>query len=145
MLQNVKILRGFFSAFFALPQLMWSGFLAGWPGLPGNEYHYTWDKRLVFALNLFFKMPTEVQITLILFTIKFTIQYGPNVLLRSVVPYLFGSGPAEPKLPIAPLGDIEAKEEARRLMKVFHATAEEAKPLYFEPEKGLLPPPFDQI
>lgn len=147
MAQHVKLLRGFFSAFFALPQPMWAGFLAGWPGLPGNEYHESWNRRITFALSLFFKMPTEVQLTLMLYAVTYTFQNGPNVLLRSVTPpFLFGSGPKEPVYtpPDQPIGDVEAKEEARRLMKSFKPTIEETSKLYyFEPEKGLLPPPFD--
>jgi lycopene beta-cyclase len=35
--QKVDILRGFFAAFFQLDAETWSGFLAGWPGLPGDN------------------------------------------------------------------------------------------------------------
>ena len=31
---------------------VWAGFLAGWPGLRGNEHHETRWKRLVFGLSL---------------------------------------------------------------------------------------------
>jgi lycopene beta-cyclase len=39
---------------------VWGGFLAGWPGLPGNVHHETWNRRLVFALSLFLKMNNKV-------------------------------------------------------------------------------------
>ena len=52
MAQPVESLRGFFSAFFKLETILWGGFLAGWPGLPGNEFHDSWEKRLGFGVNL---------------------------------------------------------------------------------------------
>ena len=55
--QPVEKLRGFFDAFFQLEAAQWGGFLAGWPGLPGNEYHDSWNKRLQFGLSLFVKFP----------------------------------------------------------------------------------------
>ena len=58
--QNVDILRGFFQAFFSLEGAVWGGFLAGWPGLPGNIHHESWNRRLVFALSLFLKMNNKV-------------------------------------------------------------------------------------
>lgn len=83
--QRVENLRGFFIAFFSLSQPVWSGnrlnclvtkpsinilherlgFLAGWPGLPNNEYHDRWDRRLRFALELFVKMPAVVAFTMV--------------------------------------------------------------------------------
>jgi lycopene beta-cyclase len=67
MQQPVEKLRGFFSAFFAVEQPVWSGFLAGWPGLPNNKYHETWSARLSFALNLFVKMPPTVGLAMVLY------------------------------------------------------------------------------
>ena len=58
--QKVDILRGFFQAFFMLEGEVWGGFLAGWPGLPGNIHHESWNRRLVFALSLFLKMNNKV-------------------------------------------------------------------------------------
>ena len=37
--QKVEYLRGFFKAFFEIETPVWGGFLAGWPGLPGDECH----------------------------------------------------------------------------------------------------------
>ena len=144
--QNVEKLRGFFSAFFALPQPVWGGFLAGWPGLPGNENHDSWLKRFSFATGLFVKMPLQVQLSIMLYAIRFTLEYGPYTLLRSVTPpFLFGTGPGTPawEPPRMSLGDEEAKEEARQMMKKFKPTVDESVPLYYNAEKGLLPPPFD--
>lgn len=130
MQQNVHKLRGFFSAFFALNQPAWSGFLAGWPGLPNNQYHDSWDKRFTFALNLFVRMPPDVAVAMVLYAIRYTLEYGPNTLLRSLAPpFLLGEGP----VPIdydatygtlesgRGVGDMEAKEEARRMMLAFAA------------------------
>jgi len=141
MAQPVDVLRGFFSAFFQVETLVWGGFLAGWPGLPGNVNHETWHARLGFALNLFLKMPNEVRVAMILYSIGYTAQYGPNTLLRSLTPdILFGSGPEAWELPgglreemqIAQairndavpdnVGDVEAKEEAKKLMADFKKT-----------------------
>ena len=63
--QPVDKIRGFFDAFFALDIPVWGGFLAGWPGLPGNEYHETWSARLGFALSLFTKMPNDVRLAMV--------------------------------------------------------------------------------
>eukprot|EP01041_Mallomonas_annulata_P002169 gene2169-4220_t len=130
MAQNVKSLRGFFSAFFALSQPVWGGFLAGWPGLPGNENHDVWTARLSFALGLFVKMPTEVKLNIMLYAIKNSFEYGPNILLRSVTPpFLFGSGPSDPTYVSisseSSIGDMEVKDEARTMMKEFKPMAEE--------------------
>lgn len=122
MAQPVRLLRGFFSAFFAVNQPVWSGFLAGWPGLPNNEEHAVWNKRLGFALSLFFQMPTEVKLTMILFAIKHTLEFGPNTLLRSLAPdFLFGGSGDEPlwQPPTRVLGDDVAKSEARSMIRGF--------------------------
>ena len=129
--QNVKKLRGFFSAFFALEQGPWAGFLAGWPGLPGNEYHDNWDKRFAFAISLFLKMPNDVRIAMMLYAIQYTIKYGPNTLVRSLTPaFLFGRGPKENEYFTSEdqgvhklIGDLDAKEEAKQMMKEFVPTA----------------------
>mmetsp|Transcript_6097 Transcript_6097/g.13101 ORF Transcript_6097/g.13101 Transcript_6097/m.13101 type:complete len:111 (+) Transcript_6097:2-334(+) len=78
---------------------------------------------------------------MILYSIGYTAQYGPNTLLRSLTPdILFGSGPEAWELPgglreemqIAQairndavpdnVGDVEAKEEAKKLMADFKKT-----------------------
>ena len=50
--------------FFALDQPVWSGFLAGWPRLPGNEHHESWPRRLLFGLQLLVRIPLPVQLKL---------------------------------------------------------------------------------
>lgn len=125
MQQPVSILRGFFQAFFQVKQPVWSGFLAGWPGLPNNEYHDSWEKRLAFATSLFTHMPNPVRLAMMAFAVQYTVRYGPNTLVRSLVPF-FGDGPGEPvwEKPggVYKLGDETAKEEARRMMKAFVPT-----------------------
>lgn len=64
MLQPAANLRGFFDAFFRLPEGQWSGFLAGYPGLPNNEFHETWDRRFVFGVRLWLLAPLELKIGL---------------------------------------------------------------------------------
>jgi lycopene beta-cyclase len=80
--QTVEKLRGFFKAFFEVDEAVWSGFLAGWPGLPGNIHHETWDNRLKFCLNLFIKMEPAVRLAMVLYSIQYTAKYGPGTLIR---------------------------------------------------------------
>ena len=137
MRQPVEQLRGFFDAFFAVETDIWGGFLAGWPGLPGNVNHESWNSRLQFAIKLFLKMPNSVRIAMILYSIEYTLQFGPGTLLRSLTPgFLTGNGPAPPNPEEVQrkissdsssgssssgrlVGDMEAKEEAKRMMKAF--------------------------
>mmetsp|Transcript_26078 Transcript_26078/g.61136 ORF Transcript_26078/g.61136 Transcript_26078/m.61136 type:complete len:295 (+) Transcript_26078:1016-1900(+) len=122
MAQPVEKLRGFFSAFFKLDTILWGGFLAGWPGLPGNEYHDEWNKRLSFALKLFAYMPNEVRLAMMTYAVSYSAEMGPG-LLRSFVTPLFGTGPA-PYVPTAgsgmarvyTTGDMEAKLEAAKML-----------------------------
>jgi lycopene beta-cyclase len=152
--QPVDILRGFFSAFFAIEQDVWSGFLAGWPGLPNNFHHETWDRRIQFALGLFLKMPNPVRIAMILYSIKYTFIYGPNVLLRSLTPsFVFGEGPNDfqwiPPPYAEEIGDFAAKNEARRLIAEFKPWSENDKkdnvidPLIASVKEDIFPSPFN--
>merc|ERR1712216_227104 len=63
--QDAESLRGFFDGFLRLPASIWHGFLSGWKGLPGNEQHKAWYKRLTFALLVFFYVPMQVRISLL--------------------------------------------------------------------------------
>ena len=92
MRQSVTQLRGFFSAFFSVDQEVWSGFLAGWPGLPGNHHHDTWNARFKFCLDLFLKMPNPIRFAIVSYAVIYTLENGPNNLLRSLLP-LLGTGP----------------------------------------------------
>lgn len=82
MRQGSPALRGFFNGFFNLPQSMWSGFLAGWPGLPGNDYHDSWPKRLNFGINFFFLVPLSLKVGLA----KVAVLHGGLDFLRCVTP-----------------------------------------------------------
>lgn len=129
--QPVSILRGFFDAFFKLDDDVWGGFLAGYPSLPGSHYHESWTGRLSFALQIFANMPNDVRLAMILYSIKYTAQYGPGTLLRSITPpFVLGTGPADIRsiemyyqqptvASTRRLGDIRAKDEARIMMKQF--------------------------
>ncbi|KAL1499486.1 hypothetical protein AB1Y20_011689 [Prymnesium parvum] len=121
--QQVKYLRGFFDAFFQLDQAVWGGFLAGWPGLPGNENHDRWDKRLKFGISLAVRFPPEVTVMLIAYAIRFSVEFGPS-LLRSFVSPLFGEvvpydarATRDAMSLIYVQGDEDAKNEARTMMK----------------------------
>lgn len=150
--QSVSSLRGFFTAFFQLEQIAWGGFLAGWPGLPGNEYHETWNARLKFALQMFTKMPNETRLAMMLFAVRYTFKFGPHTLLRSLTPpwFLFGAGPTDPAPFVGPeksIGDEEAKSEARRMLKLFKPSGrfndEEVVKDRAESIKESLPAPFN--
>ena len=144
MAQPVNLLRGFFMAFFAVEQPVWSGFLAGYPGLPNNENHEDWNKRFSFALKLFFQMPTQVKLTMIIFAIKHTFEFGPTTLLRSLSPdFIFGSVSDDPvwELPSSTIGAVEAKDEARKMMNKF--TEEKAKKQNNSDEPFSYPAPFE--
>ena len=131
--QKVTYLRGFFDAFFQLDSRVWGGFLAGWAGLPGNENHDRWDKRLKFGLSLAVKFPPEVAAALIGYAVKFSLEFGP-ALLRSFVSPLFGEGPTphdarESRAALAAVyvdGDPGAKREAMEMLR--EARGSEAAP-----------------
>jgi hypothetical protein len=104
---------------------------------------------LTFALNLFTKMPNEVRLTMMLFAVRYTFEFGPNILLRSLSPpQLFGSGPPDLTWPEGPvvIGDTAAKEEARRMILDFERRKEaESETLVAENELPLdaFPSPFN--
>lgn len=114
---DVTSLRAWFDGFFRLPTPLWAGFLAGWPGLPGNDNHESWLSRISFGLQLFVKLPPQVAAKLALAIGSFTLTYGIS-LLRSVTP-LFGGPPAytwSPPLKENEIGDPAAKREARAMI-----------------------------
>lgn len=122
--QKVERLRGFFAAFFALDETVWGGFLAGWPGLPGNEYHDAWNKRLAFGLSLFVRFPPEVALSMMVYAVTFSLEYGGSIL-RSFATPLFGDGVAEFDRPRSRErlagtyvdGDLAAKREALAMLR----------------------------
>eukprot|EP01039_Chlorochromonas_danica_P008159 gene8159-9001_t len=126
MAQNVASLRDFFAAFFSVPQDLWSGFLAGFPGLPHSELHDSWEKRFSFALQLFMKMTNASRISMILFAITYTLEYGPNTLFRSLLPaWVFGDGPSDYEWQEVSdeVGNEQVKAEAREMIRAFVPTA----------------------
>mmetsp|Transcript_97540 Transcript_97540/g.134155 ORF Transcript_97540/g.134155 Transcript_97540/m.134155 type:complete len:427 (-) Transcript_97540:333-1613(-) len=129
--QPVDNLRGFFDAFFKLEQPVWSGFLAGWTTLPGNEKHEEWDRRLIFGLSIFMRFPPQVALSLMYYAVLFTIEYGP-ALLRCIFTPVFELGrgdevsllPAQRRERAAAVyieGDLEAKREAMEMLRVTEA------------------------
>lgn len=142
--QPVEKLRGFFDAFFKLDEAQWGGFLAGWPGLPGNEYHDQWNKRLQFGVSLFVKMPPQVQLSLMVYAVSFSWEYGSN-LLRSFLTPLFGSddtlypseyGSLDKFIAIYRQGDMTAKREALDMLQASDGNGE-ASPQVAELAKGV--------
>jgi lycopene beta-cyclase len=115
MKQNVEGLRGFFDGFFRLPMEMWSGFLAGWPGLPNNDKHETWLARLVFGLTFVSKLPPKVALDMLFSIVTYSITEG-IALPQAVTPffgepdsYLYVERPKNQ-------GDVAAKNEARKMI-----------------------------
>ncbi|CEM06650.1 unnamed protein product [Vitrella brassicaformis CCMP3155] len=82
MQQNVHNLRAFFRGFFNLELPMWAGFLAGWPGLPHNDQHETWTRRIAFSLSFFTKLNNAVRAALV----KSAVFGGGVDLLRALTP-----------------------------------------------------------
>ena len=120
--QNVQYLRGFFDGFFRMPLDLWAGFLAGWPGLPNNDKHETWYKRLWFGLNLVARTPPQVTIAMAAAIAAFIVEEGPP-LVQSVTPFL-GDPPSfeyEDYL-AANVGDVAVKAEARRIIQASKVT-----------------------
>lgn len=125
--QPVEKLRGFFDAFFQLDMDTWGGFLAGWPGLPGNEYHDAWNKRLAFGVSLFVKFPPTVALTMMVYAVTYSLEYGP-ALLRSFLTPLFGADGGMTALERPAInerltatyvtGDTAAKREALEMLRV---------------------------
>lgn len=118
MKQDVDGLRGFFSGFFRLEEGMWAGFLAGWKGLPNNQFHETWLARLWYGVVFLTKLPPAIALNMIGSIIAYTLQEGPE-LLQSVTP-LFG----EPKkyedavdFRKSVQGDVQAKAEAMSMIE----------------------------
>jgi lycopene beta-cyclase len=116
MQQNVVGLRGFFDGFFKLPQELWAGFLAGWPGLPNNDKHETWFARIWFGLNFVRLLPPQVAFEMFTAIVKYSISEGAP-LPQSVTP-LLGAPPSYEYRDFRQenVGDVKAKSEARRMI-----------------------------
>lgn len=129
MKQNVVGLRGFFDGFFRLPMELWSGFLAGWPGLPNNEYHDTWYRRLWYGVNFLLKLPPPVAADLVGSIVAYMVTDGVP-LPQSVTPFLGEPDSYEYRRNTDRIGDIAAKVEARRM--IMEAKLTEEIPVDFE-------------
>ncbi|KAG8464739.1 hypothetical protein KFE25_010107 [Diacronema lutheri] len=84
MAQPASSVRGFFTGFFGLADAEWMGFLAGWRGLPHNDAHDVWHRRLMFGVRMWLLVPPAVKLQLAL-TAVFS---GGLVFFRSVLPVL---------------------------------------------------------
>lgn len=56
--------------------------MAGWPGLPNNEFHETWEKRVFFGIQLWLLAPLSLKFALA----KAGVLNGGYPLIRSVTP-----------------------------------------------------------
>lgn len=136
--QPVEILRGFFGAFFALEQGVWGGFLAWWPGLPGNDNHDTYVGRIKFGISIALKFPPKVAAIFVAYLVSFTAEYGP-LILKSIFTPVFqigvGPAPADEGLrarrararEVYVTGDNAAKMEAVAMLKAGRVRGEEPK------------------
>jgi lycopene beta-cyclase len=117
MQQDVEGLKGFFSGFFKLETGMWAGFLAGWQGLPFNEYHEGWLPRLAFGVTFLTKLPLKVAASMVFAIAKYTFDEGPD-LIQSVTPFAGKPEPFEAALDFkkSTAGDVAAKNEAKEIM-----------------------------
>jgi len=137
--QRVEILRGFFGAFFALQQDVWGGFLAGWPGLPGNDNHATFVARIKFGITIALQFPPKVAAVFVAYLATFTAEYGPLILKSIFTPvFQIGVGPADPHpggyrarrardREVYQVGDAAAKAEAVAMLKAGRMPGKEPK------------------
>ena len=83
-----------------------------------------WHKRLAFGLALFVRLPPVVALSMMLYAVSFSLEYGPT-LLRSFATPLFGADyphPFDRRETDARLaetyvrGDVAAKREALEML-----------------------------
>lgn len=122
MKQDVVGLRGFFDGFFRLPLEQWGGFLAGWPGLPNNDQHETWVKRMLFGVNFIIKLPPPVALDMAANIVASC--FTGTSLLQSVTPFFGEPDSYEYERNNDRMGDVAAKEEAKRMIQGSSVTAE---------------------
>jgi hypothetical protein len=53
------------------------GFLAGWPGLPGNDNHATFVARIKFGITIALQFPPKVAAVFVAYLATFTAEYAP--------------------------------------------------------------------
>jgi lycopene beta-cyclase len=128
MKQNVAGLRGFFDAFFRLPMGMWSGFLAGWPGLPHHEFHNSWYARMWYGLNFVVRLPPSVAFDMFTNIVSYSLNEGVS-LPQSVTPLLGEPRSYRYKPNLDGIGDVAAKNEARRMIQ--ESAVEDVVPVAF--------------
>jgi lycopene beta-cyclase len=130
MKQDVVGLRGFFDGFFRLPEPLWAGFLAGWPGLPNNDRHETWWARIWYGLQFIARLPPPVALDMLGSIVGYSIFEGTS-LMQSVTPF-FGEPDSylTKNRNVANVGDVAAKNEAREMIQ--ESTVTEEMPVDFD-------------
>mmetsp|Transcript_31957 Transcript_31957/g.68042 ORF Transcript_31957/g.68042 Transcript_31957/m.68042 type:complete len:282 (-) Transcript_31957:65-910(-) len=83
---DIEGLRSFFKSFFALPEPLWAGFLAGWPSLPHHERHSSWSARATFGLSMLAALPLSLSAQLLTGALRHSVSYGVP-LVRSLTPF----------------------------------------------------------
>jgi lycopene beta-cyclase len=128
MKQNVKGLRGFFSGFSHIPLEMWGGLLAGWPGLPNNNKHETWDARILFGPTFVSKLPLPVAVDMFLSIVIFIVSICNTVVWRTRELRIRGTTKNQ--------GDVAAKNETRKMIE--ESKLAEKVPVAFAKENSIL-------
>mmetsp|Transcript_3146 Transcript_3146/g.3659 ORF Transcript_3146/g.3659 Transcript_3146/m.3659 type:complete len:625 (+) Transcript_3146:162-2036(+) len=131
MKQNVIGLRGFFDGFFRLSLESWAGFLAGWPGLPNNNKHETWNERLLFGLTFVSKLPLSVAADMLFSIVSYSVSNGLP-LPQSVTPLLGEPESYEYVERPKNQGDVAAKNEARKMIQESKAEHSNEVPVAFD-------------
>ena len=121
MKQDVVGLRGFFDGFFRLPEPLWAGFLAGWPGLPNNSQHERWWARMWFGLSFIVRIPFPVALDMALSIASYSLSQGAP-LPQSVTPFLGAPDSFEYRPNQDGVGDVAAKQEARSMIQASKTT-----------------------
>ena len=128
MKQNVEGLRGFFDGFFRLPLGMWSGFLAGWPGLPDNNCHDSWPARMWYGIVFILKIPLPVAVDMLSSIVSYSVLENRS-LLQSVTPFFGQPDSYEYKVNTDIVGDVAVKAEARKM--IAESEVEDVLPIAF--------------
>jgi hypothetical protein len=140
MKQDVIGLRGFFDGFFRLSLPQWSGFLAGWKGLPNNDQHESWLSRMWFGLNFIRRLPLPVAWDMFTNIVMYSLAEGAP-LPQSVTPFL-GEPQSYQRKSFLYTGDMVAKQEAKNMILKQESVTEQVPVAFLEEGEAL---PIKQV